>query len=132
MRRDFTGKPLMKSFQRGGDCLAVSNEERGNSTGCPCWLNGAFVSLVVVTIQHPLIHLSVVFENLSVIWSSSVCIRRKTSRWRKSQAHRDFPPLALTFFHRALAAADIFARAAALIFRLRLGLFGIGPVFAKD
>jgi hypothetical protein len=47
-------------------------------------------------------------------------------------AQRDFPPLALTFFHRALAAADIFARAAALIFRLRLGLFGIGPVFAKD
>ena len=40
-----------------------------------------------------------------------------------SQAHRDFPPLALTFFHRALAAADILARAAALIFRLRLGRF---------
>jgi len=42
------------------------------------------------------------------------------------QPQRDFPPLALTFLHRAFAAADNLARAAALIFRLILRLFGDG------
>ena len=42
------------------------------------------------------------------------------------QPQRDFPPLALTFFHRAFAAADNLARTAALIFRFILRLFGDG------
>jgi len=46
------------------------------------------------------------------------------------QPPRDFPPLALTFFHRAFAAADSLARAAAVIFRFIFRVFGDGSAIS--
>ena len=45
-------------------------------------------------------------------------------RMRDDHAYNDFLPAALAFAHRALADADIFARAFALIFRLVLVFLG--------